>query len=287
MDPEALRSMDALSRTIQLYKESFVVLTKDSEILLFPVLSGISAASLAAAAFYTFYHDGTLLAVAHRTAGWENYAALFAWYYLNNFLIVFFNSALIGCARIRLSGGDATIGQGFGMALDRMAHIALWALVASTVGVILQSFNNRRGGLLTRLIGAALSIGWTMMTYLIVPVLVIENRGVLDSIYRSSELFKKQWGEELLGSFGFGLLNFLLFLPAIGLGAFICRYDLVAGLIVVVVYALFQATISSAVAGVFRAALYQFATSGEAPPGFTAAALDPRDGPLARSFRAD
>lgn len=266
--------MDALSRTIRLYKESFAVLTKDSEILLFPIVSGIAAVLLAAGAFYTFYQDGTLMAVARRTATWEEYAALFAWYYLNNFLIIFFNSALIGCASIRLSGGKATVGQGFGMALDRMAHIALWALIASTVGVILQSFNNRRG-LLSRLIGAALAIGWTMVTYLIVPVLVMENRGVFDSIHRSAELFKKRWGEELLGSFGFGLLNVLLFLPAVGLGAFICRYDVVSALIVVVIYAIFQATISSAVGGVFRAALYQFAASGDAPPGFTAEAMDP------------
>ncbi len=267
--------MDTLSRTIQLYKESFVVLTKDSEILIFPVISGISAALLALGAFYTFYSDGTLMAFAHRSAGWEDYAALFAWYYLNNFLIIFFNSALIGCATIRLSGGDATVRQGVGMALDRMAHIALWALVSSTVGIFLQSFNNRRNGLLTRLAGAALSIGWTMMTYLIVPVLVVENRGVFDSIHRSAELFKKQWGEELLGSFGFGFLNLIFFLPAIGLGVLIGRYDLAAGVIVVVIYALFLATISSAVGGVFRAALYRFASSGEAPSGFTAVALDP------------
>jgi hypothetical protein len=270
--------MDALSRTIDLYKDSFAVLTKDSEILLFPVMSGISATLLAAGAFYTFYHDGTLLAVAHRTAGWENYAALFAWYFLNNFLIIFFNSALIGCASIRLSGGDATLGKGFGMAMDRMAHIALWALVASTVGIILQSFSSRRGGLLSRLVGAVISVGWTMMTYLIVPVLVMENRGVFGSIHRSQELFKKQWGEQLLGSFGFGLLNFFLFLPAVGVGAFLCRYDVAAAVIVVVIYALFQAVISSAVSGVFRAALYQFAVSGQAPQGFTAEALDPTGG---------
>jgi len=263
---------------MQLYKESFAVLTNESEMLLLPVMSGVSAALLAGTVFYTLYQDGTLLALARRTATWPDYATVFVWYYLNNFLMIFFNAALIGCASIRLSGGKATLGKGFGMALDRMAHIALWALVASTVGVALQSFNNRRGGLLMRLVGAAISIGWTMMTYLIVPVLVMEDRGVFDSIYRSQELFKKQWGEELLGSFGFGLLNVLLFMPGLGLGFLIFRYDHVGALIVVATYLLFQVTISSAVGGIFRAALYRFASSGEAPAGFTAEALDPRGG---------
>jgi len=270
--------MGALERTWQLYKESFAVMTEDGEILLFPILSGISATLLFAGFFYALYTDGSLAAIGHRTATWDVWATLFLWYYLNHFLIIFFNSALIGCAGIRLSGGKPTVGDGFRAALDHTVHIALWALVASTVGLALSTLNNRRNGLLQRIIGTGLSVGWTMITYLIVPVLVMENRGVFDSIYRSAELFRKQWGEELLGSFGFGLLNVLLFLPGVGLGMLVFRYDRVGALIVVVIYALFLATISSAVGGVFRAALYRFATSGDAPPGFTADALDPTGG---------
>ena len=34
------------------------------------------------------------------------YAILFAFYFVNYFVIVFFNSALVGCAIIRFKGGD-------------------------------------------------------------------------------------------------------------------------------------------------------------------------------------
>jgi predicted membrane protein len=71
------------------------------------------------------------------------------------------------------------------------------------------------------------------------------------------------------GDFGFGLLNLLLLLPGIGLGVLLWQVDHAAGVIVGVVYALILAVVTSAVKGVFTAALYCYATSGQAPRGFT------------------
>lgn len=275
--------MDALERTWQLYKESFSVLSEDGEILLFPVLSGICVVLLAAGFFIPMFLDGSLRRLASRTATWDIYAAVFAWYYLNHFLIIFFNSALIGCASIRLSGGRPTVASGFQVALARSGSIAAWALVAATVGMVLGTFNNRRG-LLTRVAGAAMSVGWTMMTYLIVPVLILEDRGVYDSIYRSKELFRKQWGEELIGSFGFGLLNLLLLIPGLLLSMLVWRVDRAGAVIVGLTYALFLSVVSSAVTGVFKAALYRFAASGAVPPGFTGDALNPSRGTWRPSY---
>jgi hypothetical protein len=266
--------MDALQRTWRLYKESFSVLSEDGEILLFPVLSGVCAVLLAAGFFVPLYRDGTLGCIRRGRGTWDMYATVFAWYYLNHFSIVFFNSALIGCAGIRLSGGRPTVAGGFSLAIAHAGRIAAWAFVAATVGMILSVFNNRRNWLF-RLAGAAFSIGWTMVTYLVVPVLVMEDRGVYDSIYRSGELFRQQWGEELIGSFGFGLLNTLLLAPGFLLSLLVWRLDHAGAVIVGLTYALFLAAVSSAVTGVFKAALYRFAASGEVPPGFTAEALNP------------
>ncbi len=269
--------MDALERTWLLWKESFAVLSKDGEILLFPVLSGISVVLLAAGFFFPLYRTGALEALAHNNGTWALYATIFAWYYLNHFLIVFFNSALIGCAGIRLSGGDPKVSDGLRIAFGHVGRIAAWALIAATVGMMLSAFNDRRNRLL-RLFGAALSIGWSLITYLIVPVLIMEDRGVYDSIHRSAELFRKQWGEELIGTFGFGLLNTLLLAPGFILAAFVWRLDYAGAVIVGIVYVLFLSVVTSAAMGVFKAALYRFAASGEVPPGFTAEALNPSRG---------
>jgi len=249
------------------------VLSADVEILLFPVMSAVAALVVGASFFVPLYRLGAIEAMGARTAQWDDYAVLFVWYCLNYFIVIFFNSALAGCANIRLSGGDPTVKDGLRIAIARLPRIAAWTLVAATVGVLLQSLRNRRN-LIGRVIGSALGLGWTLITYLIVPVIIFENRGIHDSIYRSAELFKKHWGEQVAGSFGFGLLNLLLFLPGLLLGALFWSWDRVFALLAVLVYMLIWAAVSSAVKGVFTVALYRYATSGEAPPGFSAGLID-------------
>ena len=265
--------MGTLGRTWQLYKQSFAVLSADVEILLFPVMSGVAALLVGVSFFLPLYRFGTFAAIAHHTANWDDYATLFAWYYANFFVVIFFNSALVGCANIRLSGGDPTVASGLRIALSRIHRILAWTLVATTVGVLLQSLQNRRsriGGL----IGFTLGLTWTLVTYLIVPVLILEDRGIFDSIYRSADLFRENWGEEVAGSFGFGLLWLLMFIPGLGMGALCWSWDRGAAVVVVVVYALFLAVVSSAVKGVFTVALYRYAAHGDVPAGFSAGLID-------------
>jgi hypothetical protein len=257
-----------LDRTWRLYKESFTVLSADVEILLFPVMSAVAAIAVAASFFIPLYRIGTFEAIHRGAARWDDYATLFVWYYLNFFVVIFFNAALVGCANIRLSGGDPTVGDGLRIAVARLHRILAWALIATTVGVLLQSLRNRRS-LLGGLLGSAIGLGWTLITYLIVPVIVVEDLNMTNSISRSAELFRKNWGEQVAGSFGFGLLNLLLLLPGVALGALLWQVDHAAGVIVGMMYVLILAVVTSAVKGVFTAALYRYATSGQAPQGFS------------------
>lgn len=266
--------MAAFSRTWHLYKESFAVLSQDGEILLFPVLSGISTVLLAAGFFIPLYREGMVLPLLRGKATWDQYLGVFSWFYLNNFLIVFFNTALIGCANIRFSGGVPSVAAGLRLALARTPSIAVWAFVSSALSLVFGAFNTRRSWLL-RSMSKAASLTWTMVTYLIVPVLIVEDRGIFSSLERSRELFRRQWGEQLIGTFGFGLLNTLLLAPGFLAGMALWRFDRAGAVIVGLTYALFLAMISSAVSGVFKAALYRFAATGQVPPGFTANALNP------------
>jgi len=265
--------MDRVSRAWQLFKESFAVLAGDTEILVFPICSGISLLLLGASFFIPLYRDGTLLAVARHKGAWDDYAVLFAWYYLNFFVGIFFNSALMGCANIRLSGGKPTVAAGFRMALSRLERIALWALVAASVGLVLSILRDRSNKLLS-VLAAGLNLAWSLITYLIVPVLLFEDRGVFSSLHRSEALFRKHWGEQVAGSFGFGLLTTLLSIPAVLLALACWRLDPIAGIILAAVYLLILATVTSAVRGVFTVALYRYATAGSAPSGFSADAID-------------
>jgi hypothetical protein len=64
--------MGRLGRTWQLFKASFAVLAGDSEILIFPVCSGISLLLLGASFFIPLYRDGTIQAVAKHKGTWDD-----------------------------------------------------------------------------------------------------------------------------------------------------------------------------------------------------------------------
>jgi hypothetical protein len=216
-------AVGSLPRAWQLFRQSFIVLSQEEGILIFPVLSAISALMLGGAFFVPLFQIGTFQALAQHRAGWMDYVPLFSWYYANTFVVVFFNAAMVACANIRLSGGDPTVGDGLRVALSRIHRIAAWTLLAGTVGLLLRAIEERseRAG---KIVSAFLGLGWTMVTYLIVPVIMLEDLTVGGSVARSVQLFKKTWGEQLAGGFGFGLLNFLLLLPGLAL-ALVMRHS--------------------------------------------------------------
>jgi hypothetical protein len=123
--------MRSLEHTWNLYKQSFAVLAADPEILVFPILSTISALLLAGGFFYPMYVDGTLRALANRRSSADIYGQLFVWYYLNYFVVIFFNAALVACANKRLEGADPSVMDGFRGAISRIWSIAVWAFVSS------------------------------------------------------------------------------------------------------------------------------------------------------------
>jgi hypothetical protein len=264
--------MDRLGRAWTLYCDSFALLSREKSIILFPVLSAIAAVLLAAAFFVPVYQVGILKDIAARRATWVDWIPLVSWYFANTFVVVFFNSALVACADIRLRGGDPTVADGLRIAASRIHRIAAWTVLASTVGLVLRSIeesSERAGRIATSLLGTA----WTAVTYLIVPVLVLEDLPVKDAVSRSTSLFHRTWGEQLAGSFGFGLLSGLLMLPAVGFFLLFVRVNIAIGLILGGVYALMMAAITSAVRGIYVTALYRYAVTGDTPPGFAADAL--------------
>lgn len=260
--------MGTMRQTWDLYKKSFDVLCADVEIVLFPVLSALSAIFLAAGFFYPMYRSGILESLGHRTADWGAYVILFLWYYLNYLVVLFFNSALVGCANVRLSGGNPTIRDGLRIAFRHLDRIASWALIAATVGLVLDSLRNRGNRLMGRLLGAGLGLSWTLITFLIVPVIILEDQTAYGSMERSAELFRKRWGEQLAGGVGFGFLNLLLILPGLLLAGLLFSFDRALAIIMLIWYIIILAALSSAVKGIFTVVLYRYAVSGELPDTF-------------------
>ena len=137
-----------------------------------------------------------------------------------------------------------------------------------------------------RIVAALIGLAWNLVTFLTVPILVLEDVGVGDAFKRSKDLFKKTWGENVVGQAGLGVVGVLVVAsPAIALiaiGAALGTVGLVVlGAIGVIVDRRQPRSWSAALSGIYRTALYRFATTGRCPPTSPAptssAAFRPRD----------
>jgi hypothetical protein len=180
---------------------------------------------------------------------------------------------------MRFGGQEPTLADGFRAAYSRLPQIAAWALVSATVGMLLKAVEHahERGG---QLISGLLGTAWTVITYFVVPVLVVEKLGPFEAIKRSLQLLKQTWGDALLGKVGLGLFKMLLAIPAVllvFLAAALCTSKLVAVgvafVILAVLYSMALATVSAALDAIFLGALYQYAAHQRVPDGFDAASF--------------
>ena len=60
-------------------------------------------------------------------------------------------------------------------------------------------------------------MAWNLVTFLTVPILVIEDIGIGPAFTRSKDLFKQTWGENVVGQAGLGVLGVFVVLPAVAL----------------------------------------------------------------------
>src|SRR5205807_7054495 len=113
------------------------------------------------------------------------------------------------CAMIRFRGGNPTIADGLRAARERITQIIAWAFLAATVGVALRIIAERVG-FIGKIVIAILGAAWTVATYFVVPVLVVEKLGPYVALKRSTAIIKKTWGESLVSNVGIGLITTLV-----------------------------------------------------------------------------
>ncbi len=213
---------ERLSRGWDLAMESCQILRKDKQLLVFPILSGISSLLVMGSFIAPLWATGYIERIAQRQEQWQSplaWVILFAYYAVNYFVIVFFNSALVACALTRFRGGEPTVNDGLRVAVSRLPVIVAWALVSATVGVVLklgESYSKKGSEFLSAIMGVV----WSVATFFIVPVLVIENLGPIDAVKRSAKMIADTWGESFVADLGIGLVSFLAAIPGFALCIF-------------------------------------------------------------------
>lgn len=195
-------------------------------------------------------------------------------------VIFFFNTALVGAAMMRLDGDNPTLADGLRLAWSRLPAILGYALIAATVGMVLRALE-QRAGLIGRWVIGLLGVAWTVATFLVVPILAATDLGPAEAVKESAKLLRRTWGENLIGNAGISMAFGVLFIVVallgsamfLGAGSHSLAVNAVLAGVFVLIFILLG-LIQSALQGIYSAALYRYATVGNAGNGFEATTLE-------------
>jgi hypothetical protein len=242
----------------------------DKKLLAFPVFSGIVTLIVILSFFLP-------LLVSHALMGMMDagpvayYGLLFLFYVVSYFVVIFFNTALISCVNAKLNGKEMSISEGISNSAKHLPAILGWAIVSATVGIVLHILE-RRSGWIGQIVLALIGGAWALVTYFVVPILILEDKGVFASLGESFALIKKTWGESIVGSVGIAIVFVAIgAIAAFGVVATLFIGSMVvsgAALVLFIILIVVLAVIYSAMQGIYVTALYTYAKTGTVPSGF-------------------
>jgi hypothetical protein len=282
---------DRWSRGWSMARGSFLVLKRHPKLALFPAVSGL-ALFLALGLLTISLIAGT--GFLYRVTGWNfddfgsdrtseviMFIEAFLVLYVLTAIAVFFNTALVYCTLEAYSGKDPSIGSGFRGAIRCLPQILGWALVAASVGMLLNVIEaalSDKIGIVGEIVGSLFNAGWAAATYLVLPVLADERTGPLTAIRRSSAILRSKWGESIAGDVRISLIGVLFVLQALLVffvgfaldGAYAGSAVGFVGIFLMavgVLYGVAAIIVLLALSAMFKTAVYLYATTGEVPSG--------------------
>jgi hypothetical protein len=193
---------------------------------------------------------------------------LFLLYLANSCVITFFNVAFAHIALDRLNLGKATLDDGLKTAWKRKYSVLQWAVLASTIGVLLKMVRDQSD--VGRWIARLLGYFWNLGTCFVMPLLALENLSPGEALFDSASLIKGRWGELIIAGFSFPLLFFVLAIPGLLLFFLAGLLGQPLGLAAILVggYWLYIAVNVFSAEQVFKAALYLYAKDETVARGF-------------------
>ena len=243
------------------------MLRSNKRLIVFPVLS-ITAEAVVLTAFlvpYLVMRHGSPVGPTH--PGIAGYGLGVLCYLALTAVSAYVNAALLIAVGQAMHGGQPSVGGALRSASRMLPSILAWAVVSSTVGLLIRALDRR-----VPIVTAILGISWSALSFFALPVMVFEGVGPLRGTRRAVEVLRSAWREEVTGTLRLGGILLLLAIPMVpvlffGYGS----ENATAMLLSVAVCALwfgFCGLVLSCLTGVYRAAVYLYATTKGTPPQF-------------------
>ena len=233
-----------IGRGWEMSKLSMSVVKKDPELMVYMILAGVmSLACLIGMSMPQFLEMGWAVNADGSFTG-TYLGFTFVGYMVLSIVVVFWNCAIIANANIRLTGGDPKFADGVNAALKRLPIIIVWGIIAGTVGLLFKflegvarSSDHPAAAALATVIHVIGGLAWWVMTFFMIPHLILENKSIGDALKASKATFFDTWGENIVSGLGIGAIAFLFGIPivllTIGLTAVAGPFGLLVGAVLI------------------------------------------------------
>lgn len=273
-----------LRASFLLFKEAWRFLRTDKELLFVPILSLIfslvlfgiwtTIITLAGGSVIDFVSE-------ERAMQMSEYVYMFGVYVIAAFSLALAQAIIVHIVYVRAHGGNASLADGMARAFANIGPLFIWSLITSTVGVILRTISERSalvGKIVTALLGAA----WAILTFFVIPIMILDKKSAFSAIPTSAQLFKKTWGETLVANVTLGVVfmvaHLVVLASFIGLliyaGSTLNSILLIVSIVGVVMWLVIATIVHSALEGILKTLLYIYAAENVVPSNFNKELLE-------------
>lgn len=259
-----------MARGCHLGTRSLIVVLRDKTLLVFPLIPFTCVIALAIVMWWFLGNDQMLwvFLTAHLMQA-KNILITYAAYLLFGVLSVFFSVGLVTCTRITLEERDSKFLDGFRHAVRNLHWITIWAFISWTVGPILNLLDHQR--YTTLWVRRLLKTSWSMVSYFVIPILVVDRVNIFSALRRSVDVMSRAWGKGAISRLGLFWFFLLLNIPTVimfAMGHYPEGPWPNSLTFVVLLYIYATIVVYQTANSVLSVVLYKYAADGSVVPGF-------------------
>jgi hypothetical protein len=212
---------------------------------------------------------------------------LFLAAYAATLITVLFMGGLVKCADEELQGRDSSFGAGLSASFSRFPALMGWALIETIVGWLISAVQGNGSNdnvlvtILRALLAGLMQVAWTIISFFVLPLIILRGKGPMQAIKESVSLIRKTWGMQVAGGVRIGgIIGLIAVLPGILMtvvGGFIAFAGSAAAGIplatIGVIIVILGSVLISAMKAIFSVALLHYVEQGTAIGPFSSEEL--------------
>lgn len=261
---------EKISQSYQLFKTSIKIIKNDWELLVYSIISWIvSLIILWSFGWIYLFFSKEFTNLSNEQIQTYQIAWLVAYYFIFNYILFFFNTAIIWSVKRILDGKENKFGDWIKDSMNNLSKIAVWSFISAIVSAILRIIESKfdEDSIIWKMIVWIIWATWSITTFFAFPIMILENKGPKDAIKESASLFKNTWWERAILSVWVWLFFFLIYILIIILWAVFIAYTNLAiiWIIAIIITIVITALINSTAETVLRVLIYNYVTTWNIP----------------------